>query len=346
MHVQLRAVRRTAGRWMGTAMLGLAAACADAPTQLADVQGAAPAQAVQTGWISGTYSNAYGARFYRLWVPAGYTGTTPRPLMVMLHGCQQDGYDFAAGTRMNTFADSRNFLVLYPEQGTAYNPADCWNWYYTVNQVRGSGEPSLIAGMISWVKVNYSVDGARVGIAGFSAGAAMANIMGCAYPDQVRRVAAFAGVMYGGATTSAGGTNAMLYGSIYDPNSMGSSCYSTMGSYRREVPALVFHGTSDLTVNPVNAHQTLSQWAQADDRGYDALDDNDVDDTADATSTATACRSYTRYDYRNAQSGATNLRKYMISGLGHRWSGGSSAGSYTDACGPDASSIIVSFFGF
>ena len=338
---------RRVGRWMVAVMMGLAAAaCADAPTTLAAAKDTQPAAAVQTGWISGTYSNAYGARFYRLYVPAAYDGTTARPLMVMLHGCSQDGYDFAAGTRMNTFAEQRNFLVLYPEQGTVYNPADCWNWYYTVNQARGSGEPSLIAGMIAWVKANYAVDGARVGVAGFSAGAAMASIMGCTYPDQVRRVAAAAGVMYRGATTSGGGTNAMLYGSTYDPVSAGSGCYSAMGSYRREIPTLVFHGTSDLTVNPVNAHQTLSQWAQANDRAYDALDDNDVDDTADATATATACRSYTRYDYRNAQSGAVVMRKYMISGLGHRWSGGSSAGTYTDACGPDASSIIVSFFGF
>lgn len=347
MHVRVPAVPRRVGRWMAMGMAALAAAgCADTTAPLADADDSAPALAVTTGWISGTYSNAYGARFYRLWVPAGYTGTTARPLMVMLHGCSQDGYDFAAGTRMNTFADSRTFLVLYPEQGTLYNPADCWNWFHTVNQVRGSGEPSLIAGMIAWVKANYNVDGARVGIAGFSAGAAMANIMGCAYPDQVRRVAAFAGVQYGGATTSGGGTNAMLYGSIYDPTSMGNSCYATMGSYRREVPTLVFQGTADGTVNPVNAHQTLTQWAQANDRGYDGVDDNDVDDVADATSTATACRSYTRYDYRNSQSGATVMRKYMISGLGHRWSGGSSAGTFTDACGPDASSIIVGFFGF
>lgn len=334
-------------RWMAVGMMTIAAAgCADVPTEAAHAESAAPGLAVQTGWISGTYGNVYGARFYRLWVPAAYTGASPRPLMVMLHGCQQDGYDFAAGTRMNSLADSRNFLVLYPEQGTAYNPADCWNWFYPVNQVRGSGEPSLIAGMIAWVKANYNVDGARVGIAGFSAGAAMATIMGCAYPDQVRRVASFAGVMYGGATTSIGGANAMLYGSSYAPGSMGNSCYSTMGSHRREVPVLVFHGTSDLTVNPTNAHQALSQWAQANDRGFDAVDDNDVDDTADATSTATACRSYTRYDYANTQSGAVVMRKYMISGLGHRWSGGSSAGTYSDPCGPDASALIVSFFGF
>lgn len=338
---------RTMGRWMGLALVAFAAGCADlkAPT-LADADGVAPSLAVQTGWISGTYSNAYGARYYRLWVPAGYDGVTARPLMVMLHGCTQDGYDFAAGTRMNTFADQRNFLVLYPEQGTAYNAYDCWNWFYTVNQARGSGEPSLIAGMISWVKANYRVDAARVGIAGFSAGAAMANTMGCTYPDHVRRVAAFAGVMFKGATTSAGGVDAMNYGSIYDPWGRGNDCYAAMGSYRRQIPTLVFQGTADGTVNPTNAHQTLSQWAQANDRGYDALDDGDVDDVSDASATATACRSYTRYDYRNSQTATVVMRKYMISGLGHHWSGGSSAGTYTDACGPDATAIIVDFFGF
>jgi poly(3-hydroxybutyrate) depolymerase len=71
-----------------------------------------------------------------------------------------------------------------------------------------------------------------------------------------------------------------------------------------------------------------------------------VDDVADATSTATACRAYTRYDYRNSQSASVVMRKYVISGLGHAWSGGSSAGSYTDPCGPDASAIILDFFGF
>jgi poly(hydroxyalkanoate) depolymerase family esterase len=346
MHRQIPA--RRMGRWMVMAAAGLwMAGCADAPMPMAaDARGAAPSQAVQTGWISGTYSNAYGARYYRLYVPTTYDGLSPRPLVVMLHGCLQDGYDFAAGTRMNSFAQQRNFLVLYPEQGTAYNGYDCWNWFYTVNQARGSGEPSLIAGMIGWTKANYNVDAARVGVAGFSAGAAMANIMGCTYPDQVRRVAAFAGVMYKGATTALGGTDAMKYGSIHDPWARGNDCYGAMGANRRQVPTLVFQGTADGTVAPVNAHQTLSQWAQANDRGYDALDDGDVDDVADATSTATACRGYTRYDYRNAQSATVVMRKYMISGLGHAWSGGSSAGTYTDPCGPDASAIILDFFGF
>ncbi|MPY67342.1 PHB depolymerase family esterase [Deinococcus sp. SDU3-2] len=297
-------------------------------------------------WVSGTYTNAYGSRFYRLWVPAGYNGSAARPLMVMLHGCTQDGYDFAAGTRMNVQADARNFLVLYPEQGSAYNGADCWNWFYDVNQRRGSGEPSLIAGMIARVKASYRVDAARVGVAGISAGGAMSSLLACTYPDHVRRVAVVAGLQYRAATTATGSVDAMRNGSLYDPNARGSACAADMGSLRRPMPTLVFHGTADSTVNPLNGTQTLAQFAQTNDLATDGVDNGNVDSVADATATATACRSYTRSDYRDSTNGSVLLRRYVVQGLGHAWPGGSTAGSYSDPCGPDATALIVDFFGF
>jgi poly(hydroxyalkanoate) depolymerase family esterase len=329
------------------ALAPLAACARDAPTLSAP---GAPARAVLAAagtWIDGVYNSVYGARYFRVYVPSTYTGASARPLMVMLHGCLQDGYDFAAGTRMNDFAEARSFIVLYPEQGTAYNASDCWNWFYTSNQARGSGEPYVIAGMIDWVKANYLVDSNRVGVAGFSAGAAMASIMACTYPDRVRKLAEVAGLMYRAATTAGGATSAMANGSAYDPNARGTDCWNAMATGgRRVVPTLVFHGSSDGTVNVVNAHQTAQQWTQTLDLASDGADNGNVDNTADATVSGTACRSYTRYDYRNGANAQTVVRKYIVSGLGHRWPGGSSAGSYTDACAPDASQLIVDFFGF
>jgi poly(hydroxyalkanoate) depolymerase family esterase len=338
-------MRRTSTAALALAAL-LAACGRDAPTAAAP-EAPRPAAIAAGTWIDGTHNSIYGARFYRVYVPSTYTGASARPLMVMLHGCLQDGYDFAAGTRMNDFAEARGFIVLYPEQGTLYNGSDCWNWFSTGNQSRGSGEPAVIAGMIDWVKANYAVDPARVGVAGFSAGASMASVMACVYPDRVRRMASVAGTMYRAATTAGGGTNAMLYGSVYDPNGRGTDCWSAMAAGgRRVIPTVVIHGSSDLTVNPVNATQTAQQWTQALDLASDGADNGNVDFTADATVAGTACRSYTRYDYRNSTNSAVVVRRYAVSGLGHRWSGGSSAGSYTDACGPDASQIIVDFFGF
>jgi len=51
---------------------------------------------------------------YCLYVPSGLTATDTVPLLVMLHGCRQDGQTLATGTRMNTLADRHRFIVLYP----------------------------------------------------------------------------------------------------------------------------------------------------------------------------------------------------------------------------------------
>ncbi len=99
-------------------------------------------------------------------------------------------------------------------------------------------------------------------------------------------------------------------------------------------------------MNPINGNQTLAQFAQTNDIATDGSDNGNVDSAADATVTGTACRSYTRSDYKNSANGSVLLRKYIIEGLGHAWSGGSTSGSYSDSCGPDATAIIVSFFGF
>jgi poly(3-hydroxybutyrate) depolymerase len=54
--------------------------------------------------IDGVYLNAAGMRSYKVYVAAPRGDETP-PLFVMLHGCQQNAADFAAGTRMNELAE-------------------------------------------------------------------------------------------------------------------------------------------------------------------------------------------------------------------------------------------------
>lgn len=289
-------------------------------------------------------SRTYNGRPYKLYVPSSYDGQTAVPLVVMLHGCTQDPDQFATGTQMNAQADNNGFLVMYPAQTSTANSSQCWNWFETAHQSRGAGEPALIAGMVNHVKSSYAINNDRVYVTGFSAGGAMSAIMGATYPDIFAAIGVASGLEYKAATNSTNAWTAMFNGGP-NANTQGNLAYNAMGSNARVVPTIVFHGTSDYTVATINGDLVLSQWAQTNDRADDGSDNNSINDTADQTinGTVPGGRSYTRSLYEDGN-GQTIMEKYMVTSMGHAWSGGSSSGSYTDPNGPDASASMVAFF--
>ncbi|UOY93349.1 PHB depolymerase family esterase [Ectobacillus sp. JY-23] len=289
-------------------------------------------------------AKTYNSRTYKIYVPSGYQPGTKVPLVVMLHGCTQNPDDFAAGTQMNAVAEANNFLVIYPQQDSTYNANKCWNWFDPNHQSRGSGEPALIAGMVNQVKSQYTVDDNRVYVTGLSAGGAMSVIMGATYPDIFAAIGVGSGLEYKAATTQTAAFTAMSSGGP-NPTQQGQAAYTGMGGYKRVVPTIVFHGSSDTTVAPVNGNQILTQWAQTNDLADDGTDNNSISDTAAQTINGQVPngRSYTQYIYHD-KNGMNVMEKYIVTSMGHAWSGGSSAGSYTDTQGPNASTLMWSFF--
>lgn len=289
-------------------------------------------------------TRTYGDRIYKLYIPDGYQQGTPIPVVVMLHGCTQNPDDFAAGTEMNAYADLHTFFAIYPEQPSTANASNCWNWFEPAHQERGGGEPALIVGMLNDVKQDYSVDSNRVYVAGISAGGAMTVIMGATYPDVFAAVGVSAGLEYKAAHDLPSALLAQQQGGP-DPVGQGNAAYTAMGVYTRVVPVMVFHGTLDVTVAPINGNQVLSQWAQTNDLASDDVDNDDIDDVPEATlpGSVSGGHTYTRYVY-NDSTGRDVLEKYIVDGMRHAWSGGNAAGSYTDPQGPKASELMWQFF--
>ena len=284
---------------------------------------------VTAGFHAASYASDTGTRPYKLFVPEAALAGEPLPLVVMLHGCTQDPDDFAAGTRMNELGQERGFLVLYPQQGPRSNASKCWNWFRPGDQRRGEGEPALIAGMTRHVMATHAVDAGRVYVAGLSAGGAMAAILGREYPDLFAAIGVHSGLPQGAAHDVASAFSAMKNGPAAKRPRTGSTAPAKAGA-----PAIVFHGDSDSTVNPVNGQQViddlLSQATAAT-----------PERTAQAD--AGAHRGFTRTTYRDAK-GRSQAELWEVHGAGHAWSGGSTAGSYTEAPGPDATREMLRFF--
>jgi poly(hydroxyalkanoate) depolymerase family esterase len=270
-------------------------------------------------FLARSFSNAAGSRAYKLYVPPGYTGE-PMPLLVMLHGCKQNPDDFAAGTRMNELAQRHGLLVAYPEQTRPANGSNCWNWFHAPHQVRDSGEPSILAGIVGDVAAQYPIDARRVFVAGLSAGAAMAVILGAAYPDVFAAVGAHSGLPQGAAHDVASAFAAMHRGAPA----------SAAAATRPSVATIVFQGDQDRTVVAANASAIVSQALGVQ-----------VGPALECETLATsAC---TRTVYRDP-SGRARVEQWLVHGGGHAWSGGSTRGSFTSPHGPDASSEMVRFF--
>jgi poly(hydroxyalkanoate) depolymerase family esterase len=271
-------------------------------------------------FVSRTFSNEAGSRTYKLFIP-GADVEAPRSLIVMLHGCSQNPDDFAAGTRMNELAQEYGFFVAYPAQPPSANMARCWNWFNARDQVRGEGEPHILAGLTQDIVMQHGIDPQRVYVAGLSAGGAAAAVLGALYPDIFAAIGVHSGLPCGAARDASSAFSAMRRG--------GSDLRVSKNA---PLPTIVFHGDRDTTVNPVNAEQVITQ-AKASGEFHIV---RELGSSANGTD-------YTRIVY-NEPNGHTVLEQWMIHGGSHAWSGGSPAGSYTNAGGPDASREMVRFF--
>lgn len=277
------------------------------------------------------FHHRLGSRAYKLYIPA-----RPQPtpaLLVMLHGCTQSPDDFAAGTRMNALAEAHGFLVAYPEQPSSANPSRCWNWFNAADQQRDSGEPALIAGIVAEVAARHGVDGQRIFVAGLSAGAAMAVILGQTHPELFAAVGVHSGLPYGSAHDIPSALAAMKGG-----RGRAGKAAAARGRATQAVRTIVFHGDRDHTVQASNGAEVARQAQAALAARMGAAPAEPQAEQGSRTG-----RRYTRTVQADA-AGQPCLEVWTVHGAGHAWSGGSAEGSFTDPAGPDASAEMVRFF--
>ncbi len=325
---------------------------------------AAPKNAAAGGRQHGSFSApGLPTLAYALYVPSS-VATAPHkkaPLLVYLHGCNQDADDAAVGTRLEELAERKGFLVLFPQQTrpasgtyplTDGNGSGCWNWFLPDHQQRGKGEPGSLVGMTRKVMGAFAVDSKRVWLAGASAGADMATILAATSPDLFAAVAPIAGCAY----LSCGDVS-------------GTQAYAAMGKQARIVPALVVQGTADMVNNAAMGATAVAQWRATNDLADDGQANGSVarqpssvvqHDAVSGTPPGDPCVGnsrlpclggvlglksypYTVIRYDDAK-GKTAVEVLVIHGANHAYTGGNPAGTFVDPVGPDLGTAMYDFF--
>jgi poly(hydroxyalkanoate) depolymerase family esterase len=208
------------------------------------------------------------------------------------------------------------------------NASLCWNWFTLENQMRGRGEPSIIAGITSEIVNAYDIDPARVFVAGLSAGGAMAAVMGATYPELYAAVGVHSGLPYRSAADLHSAFAAMRGDA--GPRGRRPRKSRGAGSHSPRIRTIVFHGDADNIVHPSNATNMLEA-----ERAGESVER--------AQARHAAIRVHTRTVTRD-KTGAVVVEQWLVHGSGHAWSGGSPDGTYTDPHVPDASREMLRFF--
>ena len=171
----------------------------------------------------------------------------------------------------------------------------------------------------------------------------MAVILGATYPDIFAAIGVHSGVEYQAVTNIIGGLKLVLGGGP-DPVKQGQKAFEAMGSYRRIVPTIVCQGTRDRIVPPINGDQVVQQWMQTNHLASQGLYVADFNNpTTTSSGQVPEGLAYTVSTWED-HTGKEVQQYWKILELGHAWSGGNPAVSYTDPRGPNASEAMYQFF--
>lgn len=140
-------------------------------------------------------------------VPISYTGRSPMPVVVQLHGYDVTAAEMVLLTQLGTYGNRNGFITITPQVTRAM---PYW-------QTASNGKDiAFLRGVLAKVTSTMCVDLNRIYVTGYSNGAIMASVLACVDAGQVAAIAPVSG--------------------IANP----ARCKPS-----RPVPVVAFHGTAD-----------------------------------------------------------------------------------------------------
>jgi poly(hydroxyalkanoate) depolymerase family esterase len=293
------------------------------------------------GDVDGVYASDEGRLRYQVHLPPQHGDGEQLPVLMAIHGCAMTGFGWNSmkeTTQLNALADREGFVVVYPTQEMFADRINCWRSADPRDQLRGVGEPALLAGVAQQVVAEHDGDPDRVHVAGASSGAGAAVILGVTYPDVFASVTSVAGGEYGLNQVDPDDPGAT------PPQHTARQAWAQMGDRARAVPMLVIQGEADEVVPPLVGERLVEQWTAV----HDLVDDGLLNDSLGLVPTSESAEGpdgqgpWTRTTWA-AEGAEPLLEYYAVAGMGHVWSGPDGSGLFTDDTGPDASALFWAF---
>lgn len=253
-------------------------------------------------------------------VPLGTKASTPKALVLNLHGSFNTATYQETLSNMDATANANKFIVAYPQAYIASNGGYQWNvtplYGGAVVPPNSPNDVSFLTNLVKILERHYCIDPKRVYATGYSGGAREVSQLGCQSSTVFAAIAPVDGLR------------------------MPSPCNA-----RRAVSVIAFHGSAD-PINPFDgngqAYWTYSVTSAINDWG-----------SQDGCTSSVTIGSGTTTVVRTQFSGCANgssVELYEVIGEGHEWPGGPPVSpSLLSFLGPQknaisASALMWSFF--
>ena len=181
-------------------------------------------------------------------------------LVVLLHGCEQNGQLLANHSGLMALANKHHFSLLIPQQSYANNIKKCFNWFSPQDTRLNLGEMLSIKNMI--LTTQEQLNTKHVYILGLSAGGAMSSAILVNYPELFTAGAVIAGLPFPCADNLTKAISCMRKGPPQPASELALMVKKTQPKRQLWPRLTVWTGDSDNVVNPINAEKLARQWAR------------------------------------------------------------------------------------
>ena len=128
-----------------------------------------------------------------VYVPTGYNGRKPLPLVLDLHGSGSNSAEQMARSELSDSAELNTFITVAPQGGSGGR----WNVPGVTTRPNRPDDEQFLSDLIDHLQATLCIDERRVYGAGYSGGGRMISQYACDHPERVAAIAPVAGLRAG-----------------------------------------------------------------------------------------------------------------------------------------------------